>query len=913
MLTLKDGVKPRRKPATYGKVSQNTFLAYNNTSLGATNQFNDGVVWPLRNEVDRVKDDGIGTAKSGRSLVKTKSKSVSQLPQKKSARQKREAASLPSGTLIDLNILHTDALSAAPPSDNEQDTMNSRQGDFASKKRKTNPGAAKDVHGLVYDDDSLQRHIAAEIDDYPHQVSGFAEQQLCGGIVIKQSASTSCSPPAKTKVPSLSKLSDRFRTVGTRNHVMTTSPVDHVRNVGSAGDLGGHDLHFQMTNPASISAQTSTKSRWQLPGREHVTKRSQAFLPSSEPVSHETSKENREKPSALAAMVPAASTKSSRTFSHLNQIKPKISRSDQCMVYAALPQHGTGHPSPDGSAIPSLQAVSGEGYALENSGMGDDDSKIKSKDSSSKLIARTKVVDKLNSWSSVRGLSKDEADKDKASSDKGKPDDLNSQVPSLTKTCLGDTPLGPASQGLSIGSHGVVSVSTSLSPPLRQIGGPKVTYARQRSYLTEDDVTEATVFSLPLVRGAESQDPSRRRGVINPLKLLNSQSLSEEAYEDDDPQCGPIRNIHELREAGGNARLIGEMEAILDDIEDKTVVPLALKRSGLLDLALRLQQPSFCRQFLDHGLEPRLLSHVDSSSDMIVNGLLAAALILVVKGPCSADVLSQLSDQRMVNFFSKLLDSNRDLIAMTRERKANMSKATQAGVRDFCNSLLLSSIWRAGRPSKLTVGVLALQYLDYLVRHAREVGCTSDFLTHVTVERLTDILAPPQSSSVAPEFHLAVSILESCTINSTATCQDQEALWSRASVGKVTQLLPLVETWSGESFGTLRALVLRLCLNLTNNNHTLSEAFSRPDVIGASVGIVESHFRCLSTAEAGDQQALLLDNLILSLGLLVNLAEWSQSARQLFIESHGHTDCLDILLQLFLTGLQRASEVTNLA
>ena len=451
-----------------------------------------------------------------------------------------------------------------------------------------------------------------------------------------------------------------------------------------------------------------------------------------------------------------------------------------------------------------------------------------------------------------------------------------------------------------------------------QNGGPKITYARQRTFLSNDGLSDTDLLSMPLSNTSEPQVATGRAGARTyPPALHTMQGLSEEMDEVPNMPSGAIRSIHELREAGGNARVIGGTEATLDDIDPRNIVPLALKRSGLLDISSKLQQPDFCRRFVDHSLESRLLSHVDSSNDIVSNILLMTALLEIVANSPSPHILSQFISPQVVNFFAQNLDSLDDLSAVIRNRKSNLSKAMQLDMNAFYKSLLASNVWRNGKPAGITGRSVSLQCLDFVVRHLREAGSTADILSQSLVERLINILVVGQDASFSGEdqylmtdIRAALSILESFTITRSTSPDRNNFPWKSEQVDKLKNFLAMILVCSAASIGITRTLALRLCLNLTNNSPALCKAFSTFEVIDANVSLIKLSFKDLSAGVDGTSQALLLDNLVLSLGLLINLAEWSESTRELFTATRDNTPpALDTLSSVFRANLQRTSEV----
>ena len=476
------------------------------------------------------------------------------------------------------------------------------------------------------------------------------------------------------------------------------------------------------------------------------------------------------------------------------------------------------------------------------------------------------------------------------------------------------------------------SESQSRGPPLHQhnssqpaqalpslLGvGPKVTYARQRSYLTDHEMDEAAMTSAPVVPAPIGQIWDGRKRLND---IVNS-SQSTNVYDDgdygpaEDSQGGAMRSIHELREAGGNVRLVGELEALLDDLEEQKPVPTSLLRSRAMDLVTKLQDPSTCRLFVDQGLESRLLAHVGSlGDDLIANSLFAAAILQLISGSTSPPLLAQIGVAPTVHFLTRLLGHDGDLVPASKLRSTNLSKFAQLEYQRLCTSLLRSAAWRVGKPAILSCHILALQCLEYIVRQTREAGSSVELLSAHAIQRVVATSVP--SSLTAPlvptpmvtiNLELAVSILESCTVSNAAECQ--QSLWSGDTLERVTALLPLLASWNEEACAMSRTLTLRLYLNLTNNNPGLCEDFSTPGIVEALFRIIILNFEKLSDGAVTVEKVLLLDHLILSLGSFINIAESSDIVRKLTLDLlYGSQSFFDVLLTLFTIKSKSAAEV----
>ncbi|KAL8673670.1 MAG: hypothetical protein Q9168_001925 [Polycauliona sp. 1 TL-2023] len=440
---------------------------------------------------------------------------------------------------------------------------------------------------------------------------------------------------------------------------------------------------------------------------------------------------------------------------------------------------------------------------------------------------------------------------------------------------------------------------------------PKATYSSQRSYLAAGVLEDTSIFSVPLVDGDQK-----------PRKRLRTETISsdirypESVPEDDveDSQGSSMRTVHELRESGENVRHLNDTEALFDDINGHSLASVSLKRRRLLDLIHRMHDPAFCRLLFDQGFDNRLL--VESASrgnDAVADALLSVAVLHLVAAPSGRQAASKAHDLLLAEFFATRLDRDQDLIGFTRNRKSNLSKQDQVDLKGYMvEELLHSPIWRSGAPVRLSVRLIALQGLEYLIRTRRELGSKHEILSTETVGRLMQGLRWAQKRvnpgvDLLLEVRLAISILESYTI-SGAEHDDQQ--WTDATLRPITAMLSWLSCLPDTGGEETHKLTLRLYLNLTNNNPKLCETFAKHEVLRAIISVIEVHFQMLSHRKQGPSGSDVLDTLILALGTLINLAEWSSTVRDKMTCINDEDECFsEALVKLFVARQKVVAEV----
>ena len=460
-------------------------------------------------------------------------------------------------------------------------------------------------------------------------------------------------------------------------------------------------------------------------------------------------------------------------------------------------------------------------------------------------------------------------------------------------------------------------LGATLPIPKLQINSHETTYASRRSYITNQDIDAPdTSRTLP----SDETEASTRLLLKNVPDLRQGsecpRSLVDDMYDRDIQTVASIKSVHELREAGENTRRVGDVRSVLDEIDIFDEMTLTMKRNSLLSIATKLQDPKFCHRSVDNGLDQRLVVIYHGSTDLVAIFLILAALLCILKGSHLPHTLTHLGTSTFIDAFSRQLGHKEDILSLIKERKVNMSRVNQSDVGKFVTMLQHSSVWSAGKPQVVTARTLSLQCLEHTVHCLRDAGSTDDILPQRTVEAMLDVLVLPQSiSSSSPnldaviDVRLALSTLESNTIRANAETGELGS-WSHETVHKFALLIPALELNIRDRFREFRPLILRLCLNLTNGTPGFCNAFSTKNFIHATLRVVFSNFSTVAAEAKKDEQAQLLDDLILSLGLLINLAEWDPEARSIFLLPFNESmNSLEHLLAIFMANKGHLSEV----
>lgn len=521
-------------------------------------------------------------------------------------------------------------------------------------------------------------------------------------------------------------------------------------------------------------------------------------------------------------------------------------------------------------------------------------------------------------------------------------------------------------EGLAISSSQTTAVdstfdshaASSQSAATSQSTGLKVTYSRQRSYLTEASLEEAILPST-------SQEPSNRPGYAtrrgaSQRSLVPSMPMDVSMDDADDElgNSGSLRSIHELRAAGVNKRFLDEFEGMLEDIihtDDGASSSLSRRRSSLLELALKLSKSHNARRFIELGLERRLFTAVGGTRDLITDFALASLVIILGREGLPSHSTTQICQPDTFQLLTELLGVDRDIVALGKDRKLNISRVSQSLLSDLVQVLRKSPAWPT-LPDFISPRLIALSALEVVMSNLREAGsggAGGDLSPTLPSNAATSIVAilsqtldwsadqksadhhhhhqPPHSIQKSLEIEMSLGFLEACTtrVNFAFGGPAEDMAWTQM----ITELLLYVCHRDGSPFQTsslsqdrrIYSSVLRVFLNITNHRASSwsSASLGTAEVAVALTGVITSGFRPRDhhhhheiDDDDGDEDenedGSSVDDLILGLAALINLVESNPTMQAHMLEQRtvdGETNLLDALLRPFLLGLRKTSEV----
>ncbi|KAJ9662968.1 hypothetical protein H2201_005845 [Coniosporium apollinis] len=440
--------------------------------------------------------------------------------------------------------------------------------------------------------------------------------------------------------------------------------------------------------------------------------------------------------------------------------------------------------------------------------------------------------------------------------------------------------LGEASQDV-MDVDSQATASTSQRTTLADVG-PRRTYACERTYLEDKNAEDDLLLALPLDSPITAKQPTGNGAFGMPQR--QPQFMDD---EQEDSQGG-IKSIHELRAAGGNKRFLDDIESLLDDIEANGPSTVSRRRSGMVELCIKLADENFARKLFNTSLEQRLFPAPPIESDTILKFIKAVAIAFIVHAHAPVTWVRQIHRSGALDTLTSLLDLDIDISRIAKDRKTNMSKVAQSTLLEFRTLVQQAAFWGDEKPFILTPRLMALRSMDLLIGRLRKLGDDDILLTSDLTSQLLDIATSASGSlaqDVIPPYDVACLELSLSILESGSTLPGHAPARSPFSADHLTQLaaiLPLLLTHPDANLAHSTSLAIRLATNLANNNPRICGQFAEPGLIHPLVGAITRTFETLDAEEHGDDEVkhlATIDRLVLLLGCGINLFEHSEACR----------------------------------
>ncbi|KAL4817878.1 wings apart-like protein regulation of heterochromatin-domain-containing protein [Aspergillus spinulosporus] len=403
----------------------------------------------------------------------------------------------------------------------------------------------------------------------------------------------------------------------------------------------------------------------------------------------------------------------------------------------------------------------------------------------------------------------------------------------------------------------------------------RVTYSRQRSFLNDPlSLTD----SEPHVIGSSYR--------FDTEKALRSAHVSRIPPEEDDTSdTKPVRSIHELRQAGDNARFREVVDSLFEDIEGAHTTSSGRCR-GIAELCVKLLDFEFVYRFSEQGFDERLVNCTLNDLDIVSASLVLSAYKLIINGGHASHIFSEAVWTKILELLPQLLDMDDDLNALARDPSIGLSRTAQASVRGIRSRLL--PVIGASSPY-LSPRLLAVECTESSLKVLRQRSHTICSIHASLLNRLVDLMIAKASGNMngptpANETHFLLalfSILENYSVVSGSFDREHCLCFQRLS-----QLHGLLFLDHHDRTRQVSMSYVRVILNLTNREPTLCVSFASRELVSGLAKIVAKNF-CDVSIRSIDLEGDALNEVILALGTLINLSEKTEQSRAILVHADG--------------------------
>ncbi|KAJ3573508.1 hypothetical protein NPX13_g4673 [Xylaria arbuscula] len=449
----------------------------------------------------------------------------------------------------------------------------------------------------------------------------------------------------------------------------------------------------------------------------------------------------------------------------------------------------------------------------------------------------------------------------------------------------------------------------------------KFTYGQGRKVLEEeDDLLESLV--LP------SDSYSRRRlelgGPKKPTSAMDTFDFNDGDDETTNSPSSKLRGIHELRQAGANSRVADAMQDLVDQIGKPGAngPSLSSRRAALLQVVEKMRDKTFIREFRDHGVDSIMLKNIAKEGDIICSYLIVSALVMIFAKGSSAHLGSLLRTEQAGPVFARLLSISDDIKKVVKDRKTNLSKRNQNSITGVESLLRELNIWDGDQPLFVSPRNLAIKCLQLLIAQDVSIGGDQNIITDVVTRSLFQVLSDASRNSdywnypkTAQSIELcgALSVLDVHAVSMTAT-RGGDSEWALEHLSIIANAFHTSLQTPAHDRNTLEGLILKLTINVTNNNLAAPDIFASNGLLPALAASISRNFdEALALTAQNVWADGILDGLVLQLGILINFAEHSELVRRIVNEcEYEERQPVKELIRLFIENHRRTGEADSM-
>ncbi|KAK1729808.1 uncharacterized protein BDZ83DRAFT_567668 [Colletotrichum acutatum] len=427
------------------------------------------------------------------------------------------------------------------------------------------------------------------------------------------------------------------------------------------------------------------------------------------------------------------------------------------------------------------------------------------------------------------------------------------------------------------------------------------TYGEQRTLKTDESGGD----SLGSQMGVESTQHD-----LSPpptmSKLASFTFEEEEIEEDDSARGGGIIDIHALRQAGANHRFADSMADLLDRVgtpQPPRSQTARSRRNALLELASKLRDKTFVRQFRDQGAKDALFHALGQEEDFVSGFVLLSVVLVLFTSYSVPHLVPQLQSEGIAQLASRMFNMDEDMVSIAAQRKSNLSRNAQSSLTALKSTIQHLDLWRGSPPAVLSPRTVALKAISVLCKDGDSTA-TRHILSSLTDQLFGFAETGWQNCRThgmeGTDGGLALSLLEGYSI--AAMESDAGPRWTKRYLPILADVLTTAMARPLQEFGDFESTALKLALNTTNNNPVAASAFSRGDLFRELAEASVAGFELLEQSiRKGAFSKDVYETLMLLLGVMINTSEHSPSARQSVDAWQGQDGTtLDRLIEVYL-------------
>ncbi|KAK1997073.1 hypothetical protein LX36DRAFT_579182 [Colletotrichum falcatum] len=397
------------------------------------------------------------------------------------------------------------------------------------------------------------------------------------------------------------------------------------------------------------------------------------------------------------------------------------------------------------------------------------------------------------------------------------------------------------------------------------------------------------------------------------MSKLASFAFDEEddVEEESSSKGGGIIDIHALRQAGANHRFADSMADLLDRVgtpQPPKSPSARSRRNALLELASKLRDKTFVRQFRDQGAKDALFQAIGQEEDFVSGFILLSVLLVLFTSYSVPHLVPQLQSEGIAQLASRLFELDEDITAIASQRQSNLSRNAQSSLGVLKSTIQQLDLWKGSPPTVLSPRMVALKAISVLCNG--DSPAIRDILAGLT-DQLFAFAEKNWEQSRTEGIEgtvggLALSLLEGHSI--AAMESDAGSRWTELHLPIVADILTAAMARPMQQFGGFETTTLKLALNTTNNNPAAASAFSRGELFRELAEASVVGFDLLQqSVRQGAFSKDVYETLMLLLGVMINTTEHCPSTRRSVDSWQGRDESpLDRLMDVYLENRESA-------